>query len=356
MSEAGTTVDVAVAGATGYIGAELLRLLAVHPRVRLTAVMASERSAGVPVGRLIPSLRAQIPLTVERVDPERLAEAAECVLLALPYGETHRVVSVLRRHGRRVIDLSSDYRLRRAAEFEAWYKTPHTDPEGLAEAVYGLPELYRKEIAATRLVANPGCYPAGALLAIVPLVRAGLGRPDGIVIDSKSGVTGAGSMSQKPDPMYLYAEQNENLLAYGVAGHRHTPEIEQALTGLVGAPVAVTFTPHLVPMNRGIFTTAYVPLARTATTGDCLEVYREAYAAEPFVRVLEEGELPRTRAVLGSNLCDVTVVVEPRTRLAVCLSALDNLGKGGAANAIQNLNIMHGWDERLGLTAPPVYP
>jgi N-acetyl-gamma-glutamyl-phosphate reductase len=308
------------------------------------------------VGRLIPSLRGRLDLTVERLDAERLAAEVECAMLALPYGETHRVVSVLRRRGRRVVDLSSDYRLRDPREFEVWYRTTHTDPEGLAEAVYGLPELYRKAIAATRLVANPGCYPVGALLAIVPLLRSGLGRPDGIVIDAKSGVTGAGSMSQRPDPMYLYAEQNENLLAYGVTRHRHTPEIEQVLGDVVGAPVQVTFTPHLVPMNRGLFTTAYVPLARAASTAECLEVYREAYATEPFVRVLDEGELPRTRAVLGSNYCDVTVAVDARTRRAVCLSAIDNLGKGGAAQAVQNLNIMCGWDERTGLEAPPVYP
>jgi len=349
-------MKVAVAGATGYMGAELLRLLLVHPKVRLTLVMASERSAGTPAGRLIPSLRGRLSLTVEKVDAERLAAEAECVLLALPYGETHRVVSVLRRHGRRVIDLSSDYRLRSAAEFETWYKTVHTDPEGLAEAVYGLPELYRKEIAGTHLVANPGCYPVGALLAVVPLIESGIGRPDGIIIDGKSGVTGAGSMSQKPDPMYLFSEQNENVTAYNVGKHRHTPEIEQALAGLVGRPVPVVFTPHLVPMNRGIFTTAYVSLARPASTADCLGVYREAYAGEPFVRVLDEGELPRTRAVLGSNLCDVAVVVDARNQRAVCLSAIDNVGKGGAANAIQNLNSMHGWDERLGLEAPPVYP
>ena len=352
----GSTVNVAVAGATGYMGAELLRLLAVHPKVRLAAVMASERSAGAPIGRLIPSLRGRFDLTVEAVDAERLAARADCVMLALPYGETHRVVSVLRRHGRRVVDLSSDYRLRSAAEFETWYMTPHTDPDGLAEAVYGLPELYRKEIAGTRLVANPGCYPVGALLAILPLIKSGLGRHRGIIIDSKSGVTGAGSMSQKPDPMYLYAEQNENLLAYGVAKHRHTPEIEQALSGVVGSPVQVAFTPHLVPMNRGLFTTAYVPLARDVSTAECLGVYREAYEHEPFVRVLDEGELPKTRAVLGSNYCDVAVVVDRRVGHAVCLSAIDNLGKGGSAQAIQNLNIMHGWDERTGLEAPPVYP
>ena len=349
-------VKVGVAGATGYMGAELLRLLVVHPTVRLTVVMASERSAGTPLSRLIPSLRGQVSLTVEALDAERLAEEVECTFLALPHGETHRVVSVLRRRGRRVVDLSADYRLRSAADFEAWYKTPHGDPDGLREAVYGLPELYRKEITSAQLVANPGCYPAGALLAIVPLVRAGLGRPDGIVIDSKSGVTGAGAQTQKPDPMYQYTEANENLQAYAVARHRHTPEIEQELSLVAGTAVQVTFTPHLVPMNRGLFTTAYVPLARDVSTAECLAVYREVYGREPFVRVLDEGELPRTRAVLGSNYCDVAVVVERRTRRAICLSALDNLGKGGSAQGIQNLNIMHGWDERAGLEAPPVYP
>jgi N-acetyl-gamma-glutamyl-phosphate reductase len=338
------------------MGAELLRLLAVHPKVEVTAVMASERSAGIPLGRLIPSLRGHLDLTVETLDAERLAAQADCVMLALPHGQTHHVVSVVRRHGRRVVDLSADYRLKSAAEFESWYKTPHSDPEGLGEAVYGLAEIHRKAIAASRLVANPGCYSVGAILAILPLLRSGLGRADGIVIDSKSGVTGAGAQTQKPDPMYQYVEANENIQAYSIAKHRHTPEIEQELGPVVGGAVRVTFTPHLVPMNRGIFTTAYVSLTRAATTADCLAAYRETYAGEPFVRVLDEGELPRSRAVLGSNMADVAVVADPRTGRAVCLSVIDNLGKGGSASAIQNLNLMHGWDERTGLEAPPVYP
>ena len=349
-------VRVGVAGATGYMGAELLRLLAVHPQVEVSVVMASERSAGVPLGRLIPSLRGHLDLTVEALEAERLAARADCVMLALPHGETHHVVAVVRRHGRRVVDLSADYRLRSPAEFEAWYKTPHTDPAGLAEAVYGLAELHRKAIASARLVANPGCYAAGAILAVLPLLRSTLGRPEGIVIDSKSGVTGAGAQTPKPHPMYQFAEANENLQAYSVATHRHTPEIEQELGGVAGAPLRVSFTPHLVPMNRGIFTTAYVPLSRAASTADCLNAYRETYAGEPFVRVLEEGEPVRSRAVLGSNMVDVSVVADSRTGRAVCLSVIDNLGKGGAASAIQNLNLMHGWDERTGLEAPPVYP
>jgi N-acetyl-gamma-glutamyl-phosphate reductase len=196
----------------------------------------------------------------------------------------------------------------------------------------------------------------GAVLAIAPLLKSGWGSTDGIVIDGKSGVTGAGAQGRKIDPMYLYTEANENVQAYGIAGHRHTPEIEQELSGLAGRPVIVTFTPHLVPLNRGLFTTASVPLAGTRTTAELIALYREFYAGEPFVRVLDEGQRPATRAVVGSNFCDVTIVADPRTGRAVCVSAIDNLGKGGSANGVQNLNIMMGWDERTGLDAPPVYP
>jgi N-acetyl-gamma-glutamyl-phosphate reductase len=196
----------------------------------------------------------------------------------------------------------------------------------------------------------------GAVLATAPLFKRGLARPDGVVIDGKSGVTGAGAQGRKIDPMYLYTEQNENVLAYGIASHRHTPEIEQELSALCGQPVVVGFTPHLLPLNRGLFTTASVPLTRKATTAELLSMYQEFYAGEPFVRVLPEGEKPSTRHVVGSNFCDLTVVSDPRTGRAVCVSALDNLGKGGSANGTQALNIMMGWDERTGLTAPPVYP
>ena len=348
-------VRVAVAGASGYMGAELLRLLLVHPLVELVAV-TSERLSGEPLDSLYPHLRGLTSLTFETLDPERLAREAECVFLALPYMESHKVVPVLRRHGRKVMDPSADYRLKDAGAYPTWYKTSHSDPDGLAEAVYGLPELHRKAIASASVVANPGCYPVGAVLAVAPLLKAGWARGDGIVIDGKSGVTGAGSMGRKVDPMYLYTEANENLQAYSVGTHRHTPEIEQELSGLVGRSVTVAFTPHLIPLNRGLFTTASVPLAKTASTADLVACYREFYAGEPFVRVLPEGKLPTTRAVVGSNFCDVAVVADPRTQRAVCLSAIDNLGKGGSANGVQNLNLMFGWDERTGLDAPPVYP
>jgi N-acetyl-gamma-glutamyl-phosphate reductase len=230
------------------------------------------------------------------------------------------------------------------------------DAEGLREAVYGLPELHRKAIAGAGLVASPGCYPAGAVLAIAPLLERGWGLAEGIVIDGKSGVTGAGAQGRKADPMYLYTEANENVQAYGIASHRHTPEIEQELAALAGRPVVVSFTPHLLPLNRGLYTTASVPLARAATTAELVGLYREFYAGEPFVRVLDEGQRPTTRAVVGSNFCDVAVVADTRAGRAVCLSALDNLGKGGSANGVQCLNIVMGWDERTGLGAPPVYP
>lgn len=346
---------VAVAGGSGYMGAELLRLLLQHPEVTLTAV-TSERLAGEPLGRAYPHLRGLTDLAFSDLDAERLAAAADVVFLALPHMESQKAVPVLRRRGVRVIDLSADYRLRDPEDYTVWYKAPHIDPDGLAEAVYGLPEIYRKVIAGAGLVATPGCYPTGAVLAIAPLLKGGLARTDGIVVDGKSGVTGAGAQGRKIDPMYLYTEANENVQAYAIASHRHTPEIEQELSALAGRPVRVSFTPHLLPLNRGLFTTASVPLAVDASTPDLLAAYRDFYADEPFVRVHAEGERPTTRGVVGSNYCDLTVVADRRTGRAVCVSAIDNLGKGGSANGIQNLNIMFGWNERRGLTAPPMYP
>ena len=346
---------MAVAGASGYMGAELLRLILPHPHLELTGV-TSDRLAGELLSKGFPHLRGLSNLRFHELDAEWLAGVADVVVLALPHLESQKIVPVLRRRRVRAIDLGADYRLRDANDYTVWYKAPHSDPECLGEAVYGLPELHRKAILGASLVAVPGCYPAGAILAVAPLLKTGLARPEGIVIDGKSGVTGAGAQGRKVEPMYLYTEANENVQAYGVGTHRHTPEIEQELGALAGSPVRVTFTPHLLPLNRGLYTTAVVPLAAAVTTAELLAVYRDFYAGEPFVRVLDEGERPTTRAVLGSNFCDVSVVADPRTGRAVCLSALDNLGKGGAANGVQNLNLLAGWSERAGLEAPPVYP
>ena len=350
-----STVRVAVAGASGYMGAELLRLLHVHPEVTLTGV-TSDRLAGERLDTAYPHLRGLSDLVFHEVDARWLADVADVVFLALPHMESQRVVPVMREAGVKVIDLSADYRLHNAGDYVEWYKAAHLDPEGLGHAVYGLPELHRKAVASASLVASPGCYPVGAILAVAPLVKRGLARLDGIVVDGKSGVSGAGAQGRKVDPMYLFTEANENVQAYGIGFHRHTAEMEQELSLLAGEPIRVAFTPHLVPLNRGLFTTASVPLARTASTAELVSVYREFYAGEPFVRVLDEGQRPSTRAVVGSNFCDVTVVADARTGRAACVSAIDNLGKGGSANGIQNLNVMFGWNERAGLGAPPVYP
>jgi N-acetyl-gamma-glutamyl-phosphate reductase len=338
------------------MGAELLRLLLVHPHATLTGV-TSERLAGEPLGRVYPHLRGLSELTFHDLDPEWLAGVCDVAFLALPHMASQKTVPVLRKHGRKVIDLSADYRLHDAADYTTWYKTPHIDPAGLAEAVYGLPELHRKAIATASLIASPGCYAVGAILATAPLIKHGIGRVEGIVIDGKSGVSGAGAQGRKVDPMYLFTEANENVQAYSIGGvHRHTAEMEQELSALASESVRVSFTPHLLPLTRGLFTTASVPLTRTLETAELVSVYREFYAGEPFVRVLGDGERPTTRAVIGSNYCDVTVVADPRTGRAVCVSAIDNLGKGGSANGVQNVNVLFGWHERTGLEAPPVYP
>jgi N-acetyl-gamma-glutamyl-phosphate reductase len=350
-----STVRAAIAGASGYMGAELLRLLLVHPEITVTGV-TSDRLAGERLDQAYPHLRGLSDLAFHDLDPRWLAGVADVVFLALPHLESQRVVPALRSAGVKVIDLSADYRLHNAADYLEWYKSAHLDTSGLAEAVYGLPELHRKAIASAGLVASPGCYPVGAILAVAPLVKRGLARLDGMVVDGKSGVTGAGAQGRKIDPMYLYTEANENVQAYGLGFHRHTAEMEQELSLLAGETVRVAFTPHLVPLNRGLFTTASVPLAKSLPTDDLVAVYREFYAGEPFVRVLEQGQRPATRAVVGSNYCDVTIVADARTNRAVCVSAIDNLGKGGSANGVQSLNVMFGWSERTGLDAPPVYP
>jgi N-acetyl-gamma-glutamyl-phosphate reductase len=338
------------------MGAELLRLLTIHPKIQLAAV-TSERLAGERLDKMYPHLRGLSSLVFQEVDAERLAEEAEIVLLALPHMESQRAVPILRRRGRKVVDLSADYRLRDASLYGTWYKAPHVDAAGLAEAVYGLPELHRKAIAGAGLIASPGCYPMGSILATAPLLKSGLGAREGIVIDGKSGVTGAGAQGRKIEPMYLYTEANENVQAYGLGGtHRHTPEIEQELSALAGGAVVVAFTPHLLPMNRGLFTTASVPLTRGASTADLVALYQEFYAGEPFVRLYAPGQAPDLRAVAHTNFCDIGVHYDAASGRAVVISAIDNLVKGAAGNAVQALNCMCGWDESSGLTFPGLHP
>lgn len=345
-------VRVSVIGASGYGGAETVRLLATHPEVRLVHVTAETRQ-GQRLSDLYPNLRGFVDLVTEAVDPARIGRDSDVVIVSLPTGKAMSLVPELLEHGARVIDVAADFRLRDPAQYPAWYGLSHTAPRYLGDAVYGLTELHRARIRKARLVADPGCYPAAALLALAPLLRAGVVDPRSLVVDAKSGVSGAGRGGAGG---HAFAEANEDVRAYSVPAHPHTAEMEQELAALAGVEVRVTFVPHLVPMTRGILVTAYAPLLREVDPAEVQSLYREAYAGEPFVRVLPEGTLPQTKATLGSNFCDVGVRINRRSSTAVVLAALDNLGKGAAGQAVQNLNLMAGLPEDLGLRTPGLYP
>ncbi len=355
-------IDIAVVGASGYTGGELLRLLALHPLVRLVAV-TSEKSAGKPVGDVFPHLATLVPVSFQALQPEAVAERADVVFFALPHTKSFHPVSTCLKAGKLVIDLSADFRLRNGTAYEAWYETSHPYPELLKEAVYGIPELRREEIRSARLVAAPGCYPTAAILQLAPLVAKGLVRSDSIIIDAKSGVSGAG---RSPALEYHFPEAHESLEAYKIGRHRHTAEIEQEITALAakaagaadtsGAPTRVTFTPHLVPMNRGILSTAYCRLTEPRGLADIRAIYRDFYKAERFVRLQEGDRAANPRHVRGSNFCDLAVFTDTRTNMVVSTAAIDNLVKGAGGQAIQAMNLMLGLPEDLGLTAPGIFP
>lgn len=342
-------VRVSVLGASGYTGGELVRLLSGHPGVQLAHLTASQHE-GRAMGAVFPNLRGVVEHTLEPAELARIGRDSDLVFLALPHGMALQAAPELLAAGARVVDLGPDFRLKDPAAYARWYRQEHTAPDLLTEAVYGLTELNRSKVRAARLVANPGCYPTAAVLALAPLVQAGLvGGP--VVVDAKSGVSGAG---RSPSLGTHFGEVNENVRPYNVGVHRHQPEMEQALADC-GAPVRVLFSPHLIPMTRGILATCYVPLARSLSQDAALALYREAYGGEPFVRVLED-ELPQTKATYGSNFCDVAVRVDEERQLAVAVAALDNLVKGAAGQAIQNLNVMFGLRETEGLWAPALFP
>ncbi|HEY3377244.1 MAG TPA: N-acetyl-gamma-glutamyl-phosphate reductase [Armatimonadota bacterium] len=345
-------IRVAILGATGYGGIELLRWLSGHPSVEIVAA-SSESSAGKPLATVYPHLAA-LNLTLLPAAEARFAGDPQVVFCALPNGQAMHLAPALLARGVAVIDLSADFRLRDAATYTAFYKMEHASPALIPQAVYGLPELYRDDIRQARLIANPGCFPTTALLATVPLLRAGVISPHGMIVDSKSGVSGAGRTALKTP--YLYAEANEDVSAYGIGTHRHTPEMEQQMTAAGAGDSVITFTPHLVPMTRGIFTATYSTLTRECTTADLLAIYREAYADSPFVQVLDAETLPHTKWCYGSNRAVVTARVDARTGRALTLSAIDNLGKGMSGQAVQNMNLLCGLPESLGLDRPAIYP
>jgi N-acetyl-gamma-glutamyl-phosphate reductase len=350
MGGTSNILQTGVIGASGYTGGELVRLLAHHPRVRIRALTA-DRNAGQPLGSVFPHLAGLDLPAMTRLEDAEL-DGLDAVFCCLPHGTTQEVVARLP-HALRVIDLSADFRLSDLAAYAEWYGHAHRAPALQAEAVYGLTELARPQIAPARLVANPGCYPTAAQLPLVPLLEQGLIAADDIVIDAKSGVSGAGRQAKEAN---LFPEVSEGIHAYGVASHRHAPEIEQGLSKAAGRAVVVTFTPHLVPMNRGILSTTYVRLADGASAADLREALAVRYADEPFVRVLPADAVPATRHVRGSNLCLIGVFADRVPGRAIVLSVIDNLVKGASGQAVQNMNVMFGIGETTGLEQEPLFP
>jgi N-acetyl-gamma-glutamyl-phosphate reductase len=342
-------VKIGIIGGTGYTGVELLRLLVGHPQAELK-VITSRGEAGRRVADYFPSLRGHVDLAFSAPDDKLLAQC-DVVFSATPNGVAMQHAPRLLEAGVKFIDLAADFRLQDVKVWQQWYKMPHACPELLAEAVYGLPEMNRERIRKARLIANPGCYPTTVLIGLLPLLEKGLVDTDHLIADAKSGVSGAG---RKPELHILYAEAAENFKAYGVPGHRHLPEIRQGLEQITGRPVGLTFVPHLVPMVRGMHTTLYARL--TGDPGDLQAMYTKRYADEPFVDVLPPGSHPDTRSVRGANVCRLGVHRPQGGDTVVVLSVIDNLTKGAAGQAVQNMNILFGLPETAGLAGPALSP
>ncbi len=343
-------IKAAILGATGYTGVELARLLYAHPAVE-TVFLSSESNAGSSFSAVHPQFLGHIDLNLSRMQLDAIPAEVDLVFCALPHGESAAVVPGLLRKGLRVIDLSADFRLGSAEHYREWYNLDHPNPALLAEAVYGLPELNRESISAAKLLANPGCYPTSILLALAPLLRHQLVKTDGIIIDAKSGVSGAG---RSPKQAFHFPDCTENFKAYRVASHQHTAEIEQEMGKLAGKELFVTFTPHLVPMVRGILSTIYIEPLKPVSEAELCTLYGDFYSAAPFVRILKTPSLPETRFVRCSNYCDLAFKYDSRTGRLILIAAIDNLVKGAAGQALQNMNIMFGLNEETGLLQLPL--
>ncbi len=344
------TVRAAILGASGYTGAELVRLLARHPQVEI-GLLTADRRAGAGIGDVFPHLAGlSLPdlVALEEADYGGI----DAVFCALPHGTTQEVIAALPEH-LKIVDLSADFRLADVETYAEWYGRAHAAPELQASAVYGLAEFTREAVSKARLVANPGCYPTSAQLPLVPLIEAGLIEADEIIVDAKSGVSGAGRGAKEAN---LFAEVTEGIHAYGVASHRHAPEIEQGLSAAAGRSVTVNFTPHLMPMSRGILATAYVRLAKAADANVLRAHLSDRFAAEPFVRVVPEGVMPATRHVRGSNHCLIGVFADRLAGRAILISVIDNLVKGASGQAVQNMNLQFGLAEATGLEQEPLFP
>ena len=345
-------LNVFICGGSGYTGGELLRILSNHTDVKVTGV-TSKKSAGKSVNELFPNLKKYSKLFYESLIPEKILNKAELFFMSLPHGKSQEAVDFFFNHGKKVVDLSADYRLKDSNIYEKWYKVPHNYQFTLKKAVYGLPELYREKIAKASLIANPGCYPTGAVLGLYPAIKNKIIDYNSIIIDSKSGVSGAG---RNPDISFAYCEVNEGFKAYGITTHRHTPEIEQELSFIAGKDIKVNFTPHLAPLDRGILTTIYARLKRNISVTKIIDLYKDIYIKEPFIIVLAEGKLPDVKNVRGTNLCEIGIVVNKRTNTLIVVTAIDNLVKGASGQAVHNMNIMMGFDEKTALDTIALFP
>jgi N-acetyl-gamma-glutamyl-phosphate reductase len=342
---------VGIVGATGYTGVELLRLLLLHPEVEVNA-LTSQKYAGVSIDQVFPSLKKHLQLKCEELAVDQVSKKADFIFAAVPHKTAMEIVPLFYQQGKKVVDLSADFRFKDAAIYEKWYQK-HTRPDLLSESVYGLPELHREKIRKAKIVGNPGCYPTGALIGLIPLVKKGFISLESIIVDAKSGVSGAGRDVVLES---LFCEVNEGVKAYKIFAHRHTPEIEQELSQVVQKEIKVTFVPHLIPMDRGILSTVYVRLMKKMKTEELLNVFQEVYQGEPFLRIYPKGKLPNTKDVRGSNFCDIGAMVSEADDRAVIVTAIDNLVKGASGEAVQNMNIMLGYPETMGLDVLPLFP
>ncbi len=343
-------MKIAIIGATGYTGGELLRLLAQHPNVEVTCV-TSNQSAGEPLYSRHPFLKGHYELTLEALDPQKIAQKADFIFVALSHTTAMTPVQQFMKLGKKVIDLSADFRLESSTLYENWYKSPHKAPALLNQRIYGLPEVYRDKIKTAQLIANPGCYPTGTLLGVYPFLKAGLLDFDRqIIIDAKSGVSGAG---RSPSSKTHFPEVNEALLPYNIGTHRHLPEINQEMTHFAGKMPQTLFTPYLLPVNRGILTTIYLPL-NTSLSQKKIDTVFETYQNETFIRLIKEPS--NISSVRGTNYCDISAFETPLQKTVIIITAIDNLVKGAAGQAIQNMNLMMGWEESLGLSNPGFFP
>lgn len=344
-------LKAAIIGASGYTGFELMRLSVQHPHLELTAI-SSEKFAGKKVGEVFPSLADTIELAFQSASDKKGVSEAQFVFVALPHKEAMNVVPQLIEQGKRVIDLSADFRFNDAGVYERWYQK-HTAPELLKDAVYGLSELYREKIKNAQLIANPGCYPTAVILALAPLLTHNLIDLKTIIADAKSGVSGAG---RRVVLSSLFAEVNEGVKAYKVGNHQHLPEMEQELSLIAQQNVSILFTPHLIPMNRGILATIYTTMSKKMTEHEVLDLYKNFYQNDVFVRICPPGVFPSTNQVKGSNYCDISLTIDSSMKRLIAVSVIDNLLKGGSGQALQNMNIMAGFSEELGINQPALFP